>query len=276
MTGGSDCVRSRRCDSLPGREPPALSAGCFSAAAPETFGSFGLRAVGGGPLEGARLFRSRQLAGMTAAEADGLAHGLGVRAIYDIRGQREVLAAPEPYVVGTKTIQLTPEEGQRPKSASQRLVAGVIGEYGAPEERMRANYRRYVQEYPLMGTALRSIAAEGVPALIHCVNGKDRTGVLSALIMVVGGAHPDDIMADYLATNQVNAAQIAEEAERLGEGMTPYERAILLSFLEARPSYLAAFFDEVARHYGSLERYLVEGVRITAPQLAQLQELYGR
>lgn len=243
---------------------------------PETFGSFGLRAVGGGSLEGARLFRSRQLTGLTSAEAEVLAHRLGIRAIYDIRSQREVLAAPEPYIVGAKTIQLTPQEGQRPKAAGSRLIAGVIGEYGAPEERMCANYRRYVQEYPLMGTALRSIAAEGVPALIHCVNGKDRTGVLGALIMMIGGAHPDDVMDDYLATNQVNEASIAEEAQRLGEGMTDYEYQILRSFLEARPSYLAAFFDEVAQRYGSLERYLVEGVRLTVAQFEQLRDLYQR
>jgi len=252
-----------------------VSAEGFSAANPETFGSFGLRAIGGGSLAGARLFRSRQLAAMGAPEADGLVSGLGIRAIYDIRSQREVSAAPEPYVVGAKTIQLTPAEGRR-KSADKRLVAGVIGEYGAPEERMRSNYRRYVDEYPLMGTVLRSVAAEGVPALIHCVNGKDRTGVISAIIMTVGGAHPDDVMADYLATNLVNGHQIAEEAERLGEGMTSYERQILMSFLEARPSYLAAFFDEIVQRYGSFERYLAEGVRITPAQLLQLQALYQR
>ncbi len=44
-------------------------------------------------------------------------------------------------------------------------MAGVIGKYGAPEERMSANYRRYVSEYPLVGQALRSMAAEGKPAL---------------------------------------------------------------------------------------------------------------
>ena len=43
---------------------------------------------------------------------------------------------------------------------------------------------------------------------------------------------------------KANARQIVEEEKRLGAGMTPDEHAILMSFLEARPSYLAAFFDE--------------------------------
>ena len=72
-----------------------------------------------------------------------------------------------------KTIALEPAEERRKKDADKRLVAGVIGAYGAPEERMCENYRRYVREYPLIGQALRSMAAEGTPALAHCVNGKD-------------------------------------------------------------------------------------------------------
>lgn len=244
--------------------------------APETFGSFRMRAIGGGPLEGARLFRSCQLEGITPGEALALAQDFGVRAIYDIRNEWEVVAHPEPYLVGTKTVQLAPVTERRRKSAKQRLAAGVIGEYGAPEERMKQNYRRYVREYPLLGTALRALATEQVPALVHCVNGKDRTGVISAVVMRVCGAHPDDIMHDYLATNLVNAQAIADEADELGEGMTPYERAILMSFLEARPAYLQAFFDEVEALYHTFDEYLAIGMRLNPTQQEGLRTLYGR
>ena len=64
------------------------------------------------------------------------------------------------------------------------LVAGVIGEYGRPEERMICNYRRYAREFPLMGTVLRTMAAERLPALVHCEHGKDRTGMLLSLIHI--------------------------------------------------------------------------------------------
>ncbi len=42
--------------------------------------------------------------------------------------------------------------------------------------------------------------------------------------------------------------------------MTDHERAILLSFLEARPAYLLrAYFDEIDRLYGSFAAYMREG-----------------
>lgn len=240
------------------------------------FGSFRIRAIGGGPLRGARLFRSCELAGINAEEASFLVNDLHIASIYDIRNQWEVAANQEPYLVGTKTVALEPSTEHRRKDAQSRLVAGVIGEYGKPEERMRHNYRRYAREYPLIGTALRSMAAEHAPALVHCVNGKDRTGVLCAVLLRASGVHSDDVMSDYLAANDVNAARIAQEAERLGRGMTDDERAVLLSFLEARPSYLQSFFDEVETIYGSFDRYVGEGLRLTLVQRACLASLLAR
>lgn len=141
---------------------------------------------------------------------------------------------------------------------------------------MSANYRRYAREYPLIGYALRSIAAEGTPALVHCVNGKDRTGVLSAVALYVAGASYDDILADYLDANRVNAREIAAERDRLSLGMSPEETEILDSFLEARKGYLDAFFDEAERTFGTLEAYIETGLRLTPAHQERLSELLAR
>lgn len=237
------------------------------------FGSARVRAIGGGTLGGGCLFRSRELVDISADDAMFMARSLGIATIYDMRTRREVAAHPEPYLVGTKTIALEPSEERRKKDADKRLVAGVIGSYGEPEERMRQNYRRYVREYPLIGQALRSMAAEGAPALVHCVNGKDRTGVLAAVLLKVARFDDDAVMEDYLRVNVDHADLIAEEAGRLGVGMTSRERAILMSFLEARPSYLEAFFDEAARAFGSFEGYVRNCLRLEDAHMERLRAL---
>lgn len=237
-----------------------------------TFGSARVRAVGGS-FGDARIFRSRELSSLTAEEAAFLTQALGIATVYDLRTRAEVAAAPEPYVVGLKTVALEPSTESQRKDAEKRLVAGVIEKYGQPEERMQANYRRYVQEYPLLGQALRSLAAEGRPALIHCANGKDRTGVLCAVLLRATGATDDEVMEDYLRVNEDHADLIAAEAERLGVGMSAHERECLLSFLEARPSYLRAFFDEVNRRYGNFATYMREGLHLTAEAQARLKAL---
>lgn len=196
-----------------------------------SFGGIRLRAIDGGPLEGARLFRSASLSRITEHEAAFVVGGLGVRSIYDLRNRWEVASSPEPRIVGAKTLAFEPSTDRERSDASRRLVAGVIGEYGRPEERMICNYRRYAREFPLMGTVLRTMAAERLPALVHCEHGKDRTGVLCAVLQRIAGCPEDDIMAAYLATNEANAETTAHETAQLSQGMSDDERAVLASYL---------------------------------------------
>ena len=47
------------------------------------------------------------------------------------------------------------------------------------------------------------------PVLLHCAAGKDRTGVAIALLLRTAGVEPDDIVADYLSTNEHMGAVLA-------------------------------------------------------------------
>lgn len=250
-------------DVLPARRPDGR----------EVWGSMALRPLGAHNLEDALVFRSRELSGVTPEEALTLVNVLGIRSVYDIRGEREVAASPEPVLPGVRMLAVEPRDGLRRRDARRRLVAGVIGEYGEPEQRMRSNYRRYAADYPLIGTVLRSMAVTGTPALVHCKNGKDRTGVLCAAALRIAGYPQDYVMADYLRTNEVSAASVAAEEAELSAGMDAREHAILMSFLEARPSYLDAFFDEATRLYGSFAGYVHQGLRLTDDQCERIRAL---
>jgi protein-tyrosine phosphatase len=241
----------------------------------EVYGEFRLRAIGGGRLKEARLFRSCEITSITNEEVSTLTKTLGIRSIYDMRNRWEVTAKPRAIIPGVRTTACEPSNEHRCKDSSKRLVTGIIGKYGSPEERMKRNYRRYASELLLFGRIIRTIADERTASLVHCAHGKDRTGALCAVVMRVAGAHKDEVMADYLATNIVNADLISCEFKQLSHEMTSTEQAILLSFLEARPAYLNVFFDEIDTLYGSFERYAVEGLRLNSHQIDSIREMAG-
>lgn len=72
------------------------------------------------------------------------------------------------------------------------------------------HYLDRLQESPAaVVDALRAIGtAEPGAVMIHCVGGRDRTGLLSALLLAVAGVEPEAILADYLETVG-NAPQLA-------------------------------------------------------------------
>lgn len=95
--------------------------------------------------------------------------------------------------------------------------------------------------------------------------------MLCAVVQRLAGVPLEAIVADYVAYNHRCAARIEAEASRLSVGMTPSERAILMSFLEARPAYLHAFFDEVDARFGSFATYVAACLRVTPVQADSLR-----
>lgn len=64
-------------------------------------------------------------------------------------------------------------------------------------------YLDYITRGPNVLRALRLVATDqATPLLFHCAAGKDRTGVLAALILDIVGVERDAIVADYLLTNE--------------------------------------------------------------------------
>lgn len=233
-----------------------------------------IRPVGRTQSPHAALYRSPSPE-MLGVEGIQSAAALNLDTVYDLRSPAEISTSGLRLFSGVQTVSLTPRTDARRKDAEKRLVAGVISKYGEPGQRMCANYRRYVSEYPMMGFALRSIAAQGQRALIHCVNGKDRTGVLCAVIETIAGLEPEEILAHYLATNQVNAELITADEARLSPGMSQREHEILMSFLEARAEYLSAFFQEVQIRFGSFDRYVTDALHLSPQQIQMVKYLAG-
>jgi len=114
--------------------------------------------------------------------------------------------------------------------------------------------------------------AEG-PVLIHCAAGKDRTGLLAALTHHLAGVHPDDILVDYLKTNE--AARIDERtplmAAAIAEltGRTPPEEAVRVA-LGVEAAYLETAFAEITKVHGGLDVYLNEVIGLSPERAGAL------
>ena len=89
--------------------------------------------------------------------------------------------------------------------------------------------------------------------VIHCVGGKDRTGLLAAFLLHLAGVSDDEIAADYALSEErllprheawFAAASSEEELERLKRiAQTP-------------AASMAGVFEELSRRHGSVEGYL--------------------
>ena len=103
------------------------------------------------------------------------------------------------------------------------------------------------------------------PLVFHCTAGKDRTGFAAALILRALGVPQEDVLRDYLLTNE----RLKPKTE--WKGLAPEVAAVLY---RVQPEFLDAAFEVVEQKYGGVEAYLREGLGLREAERARLRELY--
>jgi protein-tyrosine phosphatase len=218
----------------------------------------------GGTTTWGRVYRADALHKLTAADLDTFG-ALGVRTVYDLRGDVERTEFPGPVeslhvpIVGrpadapapVRSTEMTPEDGER---MLRDMYVGIL-EHSATQ----------------IGAILRGLAdPDTVPAVFHCHGGKDRTGVVAAVLLLGLGVDRDTVLDDYEATRRYRTIEDQQDslANILASGVSPEAAASVLG----TPRWaMAAAVDAVDEVHGGIEAFLTGPVGLTPPELAALR-----
>ncbi|MFI8960749.1 tyrosine-protein phosphatase [Streptomyces sp. NPDC053493] len=209
----------------------------------------GYRTADGGSVRWATLYRSDSLAKLAGPGPDARAdlerfRELGIATVIDLRYPWEIeakgrLPATEPQTWHNLSIEHRPYDQAEidPDLDPWRYLADRFAEValdGAAELR----------------EALEIIAAAEGPLVFHCASGKDRTGLLAALVLALLGVPDEEILADFalteLATERLvadwKAAHPGRELRWPGYGRAPAEiMRLVLADLRARYGSVHAY-----------------------------------
>jgi len=218
-----------------------------------------------------RVFRSDSLASLSDADL-GRLERLGLRLVCDFRGDAEVeeepnrLAGRAPFQywrqpLGDRSVQ--PAEWRR------RFESGDFGEIDASW--LTRSYRGMIDDCAAeLGAVFRRLAeAERLPAVLHCTAGKDRTGVSSALLLLLLGVSRELVLEDYALTGVYTEGRI-RAAERFfrERGIEPDRVRALLG---SEPGTLAGALDHLDAAHGGAERWARERAGLTEAELGALR-----
>lgn len=108
---------------------------------------------------------------------------------------------------------------------------------------------------PSIRRIVEAVALARGPVLFHCAGGKDRTGVVAAVLLLLAGVAPEPIAEDYALT-AVHLPPASEE--RIAAGMTRMglSRAEFMAMLTAHPRAMLRTLERLLDEHGSIERYL--------------------
>lgn len=215
-----------------------------------------LRDMGGikvenGYVKPGRLIRSGALWRLEDKDIEKLG---SIAAVYDMRSENERAYHPDPEIPGAEYIHIPiTENGRRRFVQSKRtlpdkvedMLEGYRCSEPASAQRMREVYSGMVLSADAgrcLEGIIRTVVEQREGAVIyHCSAGKDRAGVISALLLRLLGAEDSAIYADYLYTNTALSHEL-EEAQSAALALSDDERAAnyVLGFFAACPCWLAA------------------------------------
>ena len=194
----------------------------------EVEGALNVRDLGGLPLEDGgwtrplRLIRSDSPHVLTDAGVAALA-GYGVRVVIDLRAESERMRAPS----------------RLEQMQAMHCIAAPVFADGDPVPTPRLTAPADVYSWWLsnrqtrLASVLAAVAdAEAAPVLVHCHAGKDRTGVVVALLLRVAGV-PADVVADDYAQSSAGLRTVMEAERRFrlarGDDPTVVERTVAIT-----------------------------------------------
>lgn len=226
------------------------------------FRDFGkLDTKAGGRVKRDSLFRAASLAKANKEDLDRLS-ALDFGLIVDLRHKTERDSAPSLWPSRFAKRILTHKGGDHIEAPH----INALREGSLDEQRADALYLELYRTMPfdpnyqpLIRRVFERLLVVETPVLIHCTAGKDRTGMVVALIHHALGVAPADIYNDYLLSNvwpglSASAGPLADQLSRsFGHSVTA---ELALRMLHVRASFLDAFFDEIECRSGSIEDYL--------------------
>ena len=216
----------------------------------------GWRTRSGGHVRWGRLFRADAVHLMTPGDVRRATDELGIGTLSDLRSEPEIAhggpGALAELVAARHHLALS----TRRAAAIDATVVAASSSDRSPDA-MVGNYLTILEaSSDLVVAAVQALSdPDTLPGLFFCAAGKDRTGVLSAVVLGALDVHDDDVVEDYVLTGEAIEPIITRFSQ------TPGAAAM---YRDLPPSHFAPYREtmervvaEIGARYGSFADYLL-------------------
>jgi protein-tyrosine phosphatase len=210
----------------------------------------------GGETRYGRVVRADSISQLTDAGWNAMLE-YGIRTVVDLRGDHERQEDP-PAHVDVEVLHVPFMEAN--DAEFEELVAEIeAAAEAAPdiETATRDVYLIFLERFKRnVGAGIRAVArAPEGGVVVHCVGGKDRTGLLTAFLLHLAGVADEEIAADYALSEERLRPR---HDEWLAKAETEAERERLRRIARTPAASMLGVFEELERRYGSIEEFLRE------------------
>jgi len=194
--------------------------------------------------------------------------------VFDLRSDPEVrkYSSPIPVIEGVEVVP-TPvfkNEDYSPEKLAKRFELYATG----TTEAFMILYSQILDHGgPAFGSILRHVRDKpNSPFIFHCTAGKDRTGVIAAILLKLAGVDNHLVAEDYSLTRVGREPDREKVLRRLmKEPMFAANAEAAMRLLTSRYETMVAFFDLLEEKYGGVETYVKTYTGLTDEDLKTIR-----
>ncbi|MGG5507386.1 MULTISPECIES: tyrosine-protein phosphatase [unclassified Myroides] len=191
--------------------------------------------------------------------------------VIDLRTDREIKKHPDrlPTTVQYYNEQAFEDSEDMFSKAKKEVIKGRVT-VEESNQAVEEFYGVYVLDNP---QKIRDIVVRMLDSnhatLFHCSAGKDRTGMIGAIMLSILNVDRQTIMEEYLLSNNGRVEDVSSRMKlaKFGKFLFPkIDYEVIENFSWIKPNYLDAMFAAIEAEYGSMDHYIKEGLKISEEQ----------
>ncbi|HWV28650.1 MAG TPA: tyrosine-protein phosphatase [Dyadobacter sp.] len=220
----------------------------------------GLKTKDGKTVRKGLIYRSDNLSKLESKQF-GQFNALRIASVYDLRTDHEIEGKEDhlPAVVHYRHTPVVEDNAGEIKGLKKRVLNGEITEQQAKDMTARFYADAVTVHVGAVKAILNDITASDQPVLYHCSAGKDRTGIVSALILSILNVDRQLIVDDYMLSNYYrrNRAEKTLGKAKLGRIIKPklnMDAIEILSTVDER--FIRATFNAIDSTYGGIDPFI--------------------
>lgn len=244
----------------------------------------GIKTQDGHVIKEKCLYKSGMLYTATPADIDKLMNDCKVAMVIDLRTERERNAMPNPCMKGVSEIwnpiYMDHIQGLEFSDADS-FISRIKNNTFDAEEFMMKMYSKVVNNQIIqkqMKQFFHMISNDrGGAILWHCSAGKDRTGVMTALVLAALGVSKKDIIKNYEESAESSEDVVEVILDKLFPVATPEAdkfRKAAASVFGGKSCYIDVFLDAIEKDYVTIENYLQKALEVRIDNIVRLKTLY--
>lgn len=252
-------------------------------------GANNVRDIGGYPTGDGRsvrwgkVFRADSLSSLTDDDVNYL-HASRIRTVVDFRGPQEVEGAgPDRVSAGTTHIHTPLLDDSTSAFAAVMTRALAEGDGDSMAEMLGGGKAEEISEHGFVrqlgrpatmagyADTLRRIAeAPDEPLLYHCAGGKDRTGMMTALLMGILGVPDREIIYDFTLSNHFNERINKQRFDSLASRGVDIE--LVRPLMEQRPSQIEAMLATIRAEHSDWDDFARDCLKLSATEIGSIRK----